>query len=88
MKAAYPKIRIVLGGLDDSGILTEEASKADLVLRPSMISSEHTAHADRETQTPQMLQTTLEQRRRSSKGWPSTPKTIQVSGCIPVAQAY
>ncbi|CZT17930.1 related to nucleoside-diphosphate-sugar epimerase [Ramularia collo-cygni] len=32
VKSAYPKINIVLGGLDDSSLLEEEASKADIVL--------------------------------------------------------
>lgn len=35
VKAAYPNIRIVLGDLDDSSILEEEAAKADIVLRKS-----------------------------------------------------
>jgi N-acetyl-gamma-glutamylphosphate reductase len=33
VKKAYPNVRIVLGGLDDSEILEEEASRADIVLR-------------------------------------------------------
>lgn len=33
VKKAYPSARIVLGGLDDSALLKEEASKADIVLR-------------------------------------------------------
>lgn len=33
VKSAYPKINIVLGSLDDSSLLEEEASKADIVLR-------------------------------------------------------
>lgn len=33
VKQAYPNIRIVLGGLDDSNLLKEEAAKADVVLR-------------------------------------------------------
>lgn len=33
VRAAYPKINIVLGGLDDSSLLEEEAAKADVVLR-------------------------------------------------------
>ncbi len=33
VKKAYPNVRIVLGGLDDSKILEEEAAKADIVLR-------------------------------------------------------
>lgn len=35
VKKAYPSVRIVLGGLDDSDILKEEAAKADVVLRAS-----------------------------------------------------
>lgn len=33
VKKAYPNVRIVLGGLDDSELLKEEAAKADVVLR-------------------------------------------------------
>ena len=33
VKKAFPNVRIVLGGLDDSDILEEEAAKADIVLR-------------------------------------------------------
>ena len=33
VKKAFPNIRIVLGGNDDSEILKEEAAKADVVLR-------------------------------------------------------
>lgn len=35
VRAAYPDVRIVIGGLDDSSILEEEAAKADIVLRKS-----------------------------------------------------
>ena len=33
VKKAYPNVRIVLGGLDDSEILEGESAKADIVLR-------------------------------------------------------
>ena len=33
VKKAFPNVRIVLGGNDDSEILKEEAAKADVVLR-------------------------------------------------------
>jgi N-acetyl-gamma-glutamylphosphate reductase len=33
VKKAFPNIRIVLGGNDDSDLLKEEAAKADVVLR-------------------------------------------------------
>ena len=33
VKKAFPNVRIVLGGLDDSVVLEEEAAKADIVLR-------------------------------------------------------
>ena len=33
VKKAYPSVRIVLGGLDDSDLLKDEAAKADIVLR-------------------------------------------------------
>lgn len=31
--AAYPKIRLIYGTLDDAAILEEESAKADIVLR-------------------------------------------------------
>jgi N-acetyl-gamma-glutamylphosphate reductase len=33
VKKAFPNVRIVLGGNDDSELLKEEAAKADIVLR-------------------------------------------------------
>jgi N-acetyl-gamma-glutamylphosphate reductase len=33
VKKAFPNVRIVLGGLDDSDLLEEEAMKADIILR-------------------------------------------------------
>lgn len=33
VKAQYPKATIVFGDLDDSGLLREQAAKADIVLR-------------------------------------------------------
>lgn len=33
VKAKYPNVRIVLGGLDDDQVLRDEAAKADIVLR-------------------------------------------------------
>lgn len=33
VKKAFPDVRIVLGSLDDSQLLEEEAAKADIVLR-------------------------------------------------------
>ena len=38
--AEYPKVRLVYGGLDDSEVLEEEASKADIVLRKNITSIE------------------------------------------------
>jgi len=35
VKKAFPNVRIVLGGNDDSELLKEEAAKADIVLRMS-----------------------------------------------------
>lgn len=35
VKAQYPNIRIVLGGLDDSALLERESAAADIVLRRS-----------------------------------------------------
>ena len=37
VKQAFPNLRIVLGGLDDSEILEEEAAKADIVLRTTFL---------------------------------------------------
>lgn len=36
---AFPKVRIVIGGLDDSKILEDEAAKANVVIRESPIAS-------------------------------------------------
>jgi hypothetical protein len=33
VKEAFPDIRIVLGELDDSSVLEEEAAKADIIIR-------------------------------------------------------
>jgi hypothetical protein len=33
VKEAFPKIKTVLGGLDDSELLEREAAKADIVIR-------------------------------------------------------
>lgn len=34
--AVYPNVKLVLGGLDDSDLLQEEAAKADVVIRTSL----------------------------------------------------
>lgn len=39
VKKAYPNVRIVQGGLDDSDLLKEEAAKADVVLRMPSITN-------------------------------------------------
>lgn len=47
VKKAFPNIRIVLGGNDDSDLLKEEAAKADVVLRistPSLHKHHATSH--------------------------------------------
>ncbi|KAI0136425.1 hypothetical protein BJ170DRAFT_10090 [Xylariales sp. AK1849] len=44
VRASYPKARTVLGGLDDSDILQEEASKADIVVHTAD-SSDHVGAA-------------------------------------------
>jgi len=36
--AAFPKIRLVYGGLDDSEVLVEEAARADIVVRKVSLS--------------------------------------------------
>lgn len=37
VKKAFPDVRIILGGLDDSEILEEESAKADVVLRTTSL---------------------------------------------------
>ena len=44
VKKAFPNIRIVLGGNDDSDLLKEEAAKADVVLRTSPLTRDLTAN--------------------------------------------
>ena len=39
VKEAFPKVRIVLGGLEDAKILEEEAAKADVVIRRECLQS-------------------------------------------------
>lgn len=36
VKEAFPKIKIAIGGLDDSKILEEESKKADVVIRTAI----------------------------------------------------
>ena len=43
IEKAFPNVKIVLGGLDDSEILEQEASKADIVLRMGRSLSYQTA---------------------------------------------
>ena len=55
MKAAFPKINIVLGSLDDSKVLEEDVAKADVVIRkppntppllePQLSNTSHTAES-------------------------------------------
>lgn len=33
VKKAYPKVRIVLGGLEDASVIEKEAAAADIVIR-------------------------------------------------------
>lgn len=33
VRKAFPKVRIVLGGLDDSDVIEKEAADADVVIR-------------------------------------------------------
>ena len=57
VKKAYPNIRIVLGGLDDSDILKEEAAKADIVLRTHALTHALTSPFQNTELTPLPLQT-------------------------------
>lgn len=41
VKKAFPNVRIVLGGNDDSDIIKAEAAKADIVLRKPSCKREH-----------------------------------------------
>jgi hypothetical protein len=44
VKEAFPSIRIVLGELDDSTVLEEEAAKADIIIRT--VTRRHTCGSD------------------------------------------
>lgn len=46
VRAAYPDVRVVIGGLDDSAIIEEESAKADIVLRMYRSTHVDTGNAD------------------------------------------
>lgn len=89
VKKAFPNIRIVLGGNDDSDILREEAAKADVVLRTSPLTINLTTNLTLTiSQTPPMPPTTKVPQRPSPKAFaPATLKRTQATGCTPAAQA-
>jgi hypothetical protein len=84
---AFPKVRIVIGGLDDSKVLEDEAAKADVVIRRSLIASAgHAADAD-DSQIPQMrLTTKAPQKPLQRVSHLAIPKRNLDSGCIRVAR--
>lgn len=89
VKKAYPNVRIVLGGNDDSEILKKEAANADVVLRklPPAIPCCQRVHID-PTKMLQMLPTTKEPPRPSL--WASdlaTQRRSPVTGYTPAAPA-
>ena len=64
---AFPNVRIVLGGLDDSQLLEDEAAKADVVLR--MSSTQFERRLTDMQQMQQMLLTTKEPPKPSQRDW-------------------
>jgi hypothetical protein len=91
VKKAFPNVRIVLGGNDDSDLLKEEATKADVVLR-TLTLSPHTTHNITPflttPQTPPTPPITKAPPKPSPKAFaPGTPKRTPATGCTPAAQA-
>lgn len=86
VKKAFPNVRIVLGGNDDSDIIKEEAAKADIVLRKSFAKAVFLCSAD---SWPQMPQTPLTMRalpKPSLRAFAlATLRRSPATGCTPVA---
>lgn len=64
---AFPKVRIVIGGLDDSKILEDEAAKADVVIRELPMGLNDNAVSVNDSQTLRMHLTTKAPRKRSQR---------------------
>jgi hypothetical protein len=85
VKKAYPNIRIVLGGNDDSDLIKEEAAKADVVLR-KLIATVLDKLQQRLTckKTPPTLLTTRVPPKPSPRAFaPATPRRSPATGCTP-----
>lgn len=88
VKKAFPNVRIVLGGNDDSELLKEEAAKADIVLRKFMDEALIHRHILLTfVQTPQMHLTTREPPRLLLRvSVLATQRRTRVTGYTLVAQ--
>lgn len=83
---AFPKVRIVIGGLDDSKILEDEAAKADVVIRKLPMGLNDNAVSVNDSQTLRMHLTTKAPRKRSQRVCHlATPRRSLDSGCTLVA---
>ena len=87
VKKAYPNIRIVLGGNDDSDLIKEEAAKADVVLRKSTATIlSKFRHRLTCKQTPPMPLTTKVPPKPLPRAFaPATPRRSPATGCTPEA---
>jgi hypothetical protein len=89
VKKAFPNVRTVLGGNDDSELLKEEAAKADIVLREPFIELHSISNTELIIiQMPQTPLTTRAPPKPSPRAFaPATRKRSPVTGCTPVAPA-
>ena len=89
VKKAFPNVRIVLGGNDDSDLLKEEAAKADVVLREwnSLLDQLNDLPLTL-PQTPPMPPTTKSPPKLLPREFaPATRRRTQATGCTPAARA-
>lgn len=88
VKAAFPKVRLVIGDLDSSEILEDEASKADVVIRRLHASLRILQNLTL-SQIQQMLRTMSPQQKPLPKASHLvTRKRSRVSGCILAVPAF
>ena len=89
VKKAFPNVRIVLGGNDDSELLKEEAAKADVVLRELTVSARDMKSMLTIEQTPLMpLTTRVLPKPLPRASAPVTPRRSPVTGCTPGALVF
>lgn len=90
VKKAFPNVRIVLGGNDDSDILKEEAAKADIVLREFSVGLVKFINCLLTLlETLRMLLTMRELRRLSLRAFAlATQRRSPATGCTPVARVF